>query len=47
MSRGGQSSTFVTNEAWSLQDRGGELSITQVADTPQGKRKLVLMYEKQ
>ena len=47
MNRGGQASTFVTNEAWNLQDRGSELSITQVADSPQGKRKLVLIYEKQ
>ena len=45
--RGGQASTFVTVETWSLQNRGNELRITQVADQPQGKRKQLLIYEKQ
>jgi len=45
--RGGQTSTFVTTEAWHLQDHGGELCITQEADSPQGKRKQVIIYEKQ
>ncbi len=45
--RGGQASTLVTIETWNLQGHGNELSITQVADSPQGKRKQVLIYEKQ
>ena len=45
--RGGQAGAFVTIENWNLQNYGNELCITQVADSPQGKRKQVLIYEKQ
>ena len=45
--RGGQITTAVTTEDWSLQQHGRELSVSQVADTPQGKRKMVLIYDKQ
>jgi mannan endo-1,4-beta-mannosidase len=43
---GGQTREFVTNEAWSLQDRGKILSINQSSNGFRGKRTVVAIYEK-
>jgi mannan endo-1,4-beta-mannosidase len=45
--RGGQTSQLITTEVWSLQNHGKELAIVQTSDSPQGKRKIVLIYDKQ
>ena len=45
--RGGQTTTSLTTEDWTLLNHGRELCISQVADTPQGKRKTILIYDKQ
>jgi hypothetical protein len=45
--RGGRTTTSLTTEEWALQLHGRELCISQVADTPQGKRKTILIYDKQ
>jgi len=45
--RGGQTIASLTTEDWMLQHQGRVLCISQVADTPQGKRKTVLIYDKQ
>jgi mannan endo-1,4-beta-mannosidase len=47
LNRGGQTTQFVTTETWSLQNHGQELCINQAADSPQGKRKTILVYDKQ
>jgi len=46
INRGGSSTTMLNTEAWALQNHGRELCITQTADSPQGKRKIILVYEK-
>ena len=44
--RGGQTSQMITTEAWSLQSRGKVLSITQSSISPQGERKITMIYDK-
>jgi mannan endo-1,4-beta-mannosidase len=44
--RGGQTSNMLSTEAWCLQNHGKELCITQTSDSPQGKRKVILVYDK-
>jgi hypothetical protein len=44
--RGGQSSQMTTTEAWCLRDHGRELCITQTTVSPQGTRKITMVYEK-
>ncbi|HTD98159.1 MAG TPA: glycosyl hydrolase [Mucilaginibacter sp.] len=44
---GGQTSQMTTNEEWSLQNKGKQLSITQSSKSPRGERKITMVYEKQ
>jgi len=44
--RGGQASQMTIAEAWSLQSHGKELSIVQTTTSPQGIRKITLIYDK-
>jgi len=44
---GGQSFQMSTNEAWSLQNKGKELSIVQTSSSPRGLRKVTLVYDKE
>ena len=45
--RGGQITQMLSTEVWSLQGHGKELCITQTSDSPQGKRKTIIVYDKQ
>ncbi|MEO5893139.1 MAG: glycosyl hydrolase [Ferruginibacter sp.] len=46
MSYGGQSFVIQTNELWSLQNKGQELSIIQTSTSPRGERKATLVYDR-
>ncbi|MEO6850269.1 MAG: hypothetical protein ABI203_02790, partial [Mucilaginibacter sp.] len=47
MNRGGNSIQMTSNENWSLQNHGKELTIIQTSTTPRGTRKVTLVYDKQ
>lgn len=44
--RGDQSTAMKASEAWALQQNGKTLIVTQTSSTPQGERKIVLIYDK-
>lgn len=44
--RGGQTTRMSTTEIWALQNHGNELAITQTSVSPQGKRKITIVYDK-
>ncbi len=46
MNRGGQTSQLTTTEAWNLQNHGNQLSIAQTSTSPQGERKIIMVYDK-
>ena len=45
--RGGQTSKMTTTEDWDLQNHGKTLSIIQSSSSPQGERKIMLVYDKE
>ncbi len=44
--RGGQTSEMTTDETWDLQNHGKVLAITQSSVSPQGERKITMIYDK-
>ena len=44
--RGGQTSKMTSFETWSLHNHGKVLSITQNTSSPQGERKITMIYER-
>ncbi len=45
--RGGQTSTMTTSENWSLVNHGKTLLIAQSTSSPQGERKITMVYDKE
>jgi hypothetical protein len=45
--RGGQASTMMTKETWSLRERGKILSIQQSSNSFRGERNITMIFEKQ
>jgi mannan endo-1,4-beta-mannosidase len=45
--RGGKTTQALTTETWVLQNHGREICIVQTSDSPAGKRKVTLVYDKQ
>ena len=44
--RGGQASEMTTTETWNLQNHGKMLTIIQSSTSPQGERKILMIYDK-
>jgi len=47
LNRGGQTTRMTTTEIWALQNHGNELSIAQSSISPQGSRKIMMVFDRE